>query len=95
MHDLHHDDEQGSVHLENAKLYKKLEQTKFKCALTGMDLAPESFELDHIIPMEDGGKDTIDNLQFVHPLVNRAKGTMPQSQFVAMCHAVVKLHPDP
>jgi len=35
-----------------------------------------------------GGTDDIDNLQLVLPVINRAKGTMTQDQFVAMCHAV-------
>jgi hypothetical protein len=37
-----------------------------------------------------GGTDDIDNLQLVLPVINRAKGTMTQDQFVAMCHAVAR-----
>lgn len=40
--------------------------------------------------MNDGGSDDIENLQAVHPLVNRAKGTMGNVQFIEMCIAVAK-----
>jgi hypothetical protein len=38
--------------------------------------------------MNDGGTDAPDNLQCVHPLANRAKGTMGNQQFIDMCIAV-------
>jgi hypothetical protein len=38
--------------------------------------------------MNDGGTDDPANLQAVHPLVNRAKGTMGNQQFIDMCKAV-------
>jgi hypothetical protein len=60
--------------------------------LTGWILTPKGFEIDHIISMNDGGSDCIDNLQCVHPLVNRAKGTMGNQQFIDMCIAVAERH---
>ena len=34
---------------------------------------PESFEVDHIIPLARGGADTLDNKQAAHRRCNRAK----------------------
>jgi len=34
---------------------------------------PESFVVDHIIPLKAGGKDTLDNKQAAHRACNRAK----------------------
>ena len=70
------------------QLEKKLEDQKFKCALTGIELTPALSSLDHVDPKAMGGEDDERNLQIVLPCVNKAKGTMSQSQFVAMCHAV-------
>lgn len=68
----------------------KLESNGYRCALTGWILTPETFELDHIVSLNDGGKHEVENLQCVHPLVNKAKGTMGNDQFIAMCKAVAE-----
>lgn len=41
-----------------------------------------------MVSMNDGGTDDASNLQCVHPLANRAKGTMGNAQFIEMCKAV-------
>jgi hypothetical protein len=58
--------------------------------LTGIELTPALSSLDHVDPRSLGGDDDIFNLQIVLPCVNKAKGTMSQRQFVAMCHAVAR-----
>lgn len=70
------------------KIYRKLIDSDFTCALTGWKISEESFELDHIVSIQDGGTDLPDNLQCVHPIANKAKGTMGNDQFIAMCMAV-------
>jgi hypothetical protein len=65
-----------------------LRQQEFRCKLTGVELTPRLSSLDHDDPRSLGGDDDITNLQIVLPCVNKAKGTMTTSQFVAMCHAV-------
>jgi 5-methylcytosine-specific restriction endonuclease McrA len=76
------------------QLQQKLEEQNFKCALTGAILTPALSSLDHVDPRSRGGDDGIENLQIVLPVVNKAKGTMTQSQFVAMCHAVSRWNAD-
>jgi len=79
-----------------AQIKQKLIDNQYKCALTGWSLSPSNFSIDHIISMADGGDDSIENLECVHPLANIAKGTMGKQQFVAMCVAVAnhaKLEP--
>jgi hypothetical protein len=71
-------------------LEQKLKDQSFLCALTGEKLQPALSSLDHINPKCIGGDDEIGNVQIVLPCVNRAKGTMTQEQFVAMCHAVAR-----
>lgn len=65
-----------------------LEKQKYKCALTGWDLTPETASIDHIIPLAKGGDHTIDNAQIVDWRVNQAKGTMDNKEFVDMCRAI-------
>ena len=72
---------------------RKLEASDFKCVLSGWPISPGEFELDHIVSINDGGSDETDNLQCVHPLVNKAKGTMSNEQFIELCHRVAQNTP--
>jgi len=60
----------------------------FRCALTGIELTPQTARLDHIVPVSKGGTDVIENLQWLHIDANTAKATMAQDQFIAMCRKV-------
>jgi 5-methylcytosine-specific restriction endonuclease McrA len=61
-----------------------------KCALTGRPLNVDEMELDHKIPLADGGDNEIDNVQWLEASVNRAKGTMSNAAFIEMCKAVAR-----
>lgn len=76
--------------LTRSDLQNKLAEQEFKCALTGLPLTPQTAWLDHIDAKAVGGCDDRENVQIVLAAVNRAKTTMSQSQFVAMCHAVAR-----
>jgi hypothetical protein len=73
------------------QLMKLVIQQDYKCALTGWRLTPETASADHIVPIANGGLNAIENIQIVHFLVNRAKGTMENHEFVEMCCAVSSL----
>jgi len=65
-----------------------VEKQDFRCALSGVELAPETSSLDHKHPVSLGGTDEIDNLQWLDANVNRAKGNMPNEDFILMCKRV-------
>ncbi len=67
-----------------------LEQQAFRCALTGRRLEPETAALDHVIPVSRGGEHCIDNTQVLERTVNRAKGTLTNGEFIALCSEVVR-----
>lgn len=67
-----------------------LNEQSYRCALTGRALTPETAALDHIVPIQRGGKHALENTQVLHNDVNRAKGTMTNEEFVAMCGDVVR-----
>lgn len=71
-------------------LMSLLRKQDFKCALSGVKLTPSIMAADHIIPVSDGGEHVIGNVQLVTEQVNKAKGTMPNGVFVAMCQQVAK-----
>lgn len=73
------------THASRATLRKLIEDQGYKCALTGTPLTPPTASIDHIIPMADGGKNYIENLEVVRCDVNAAKGTMSRDAFVKMC----------
>lgn len=73
------------------KLMEQLERQDYRCALSGVQLTPDrKTQLDHCVPVADGGTHDISNLQWVDENVNRAKGTMAQDEFIQMCRRVAE-----
>ena len=66
-----------------------LRKQNYRCALSGRQLTPDSAALDHILPISRGGEHHIKNAQILHKDVNRAKGTLTNEEFLAMCREVV------
>ena len=61
----------------------------YRCALTGRVLEPANAAMDHMLPVSRGGRHLIENIQLLEKSVNRAKGTMTNEEFLAMCRDVV------
>jgi 5-methylcytosine-specific restriction endonuclease McrA len=66
-----------------------VKRQRFRCAISGRELTPETASLDHIIPLARGGRHAIENVWVVDHQVNSAKGTLPPDEFVALCRDVV------
>ena len=62
----------------------------YQCALSGIDLTPESAELDHIVPLTNGGDHVMQNIQIVDVRINRMKGTMSNDEFIDLCVKVAE-----
>lgn len=77
------------------ELRQMIERQGFKCAGSGIDLEPEHASLDHKKARSRGGGSGLDNLHIIHDVLNRAKGDLDWEDFVAMCHAVARIHDDP
>lgn len=80
--------------VKSSELLAMVEGQNYRCALSGVELSPAMSSLDHKLPVSCGGSNDIDNLQIIHPVVNYAKARMTNEQFIAMCHAVARLHAD-
>lgn len=64
-----------------------------RCYLTGLPCYldnPHSYELEHVKPKSKGGPSTLDNLQFVNPMVNKMKHNFELEEFIEMCRLVAK-----
>jgi hypothetical protein len=72
-----------------ANVLRLLEWQNYRCALTGRLLTPETASLDHIVPVRDGGKHAVENVQVLHKDINRAKSTLAHEQFIQLCREVV------
>lgn len=60
-----------------------------KCAYTGEAIIlGGNASIDHITPTSRGGKNEIQNLQWVSWKVNQSKNDMTHDEFVSMCHRV-------
>lgn len=79
-------EKQGKATAENLMGLIKLQE--YRCQLSGLLLEPSTAALDHKIPISSGGLDSIENLQWVNSDVNKAKGSMSQEAFIAMCKRV-------
>lgn len=71
-------------------LYKKITQQQFRCALSGVELSTENSTLDHMIPMSRGGLHSIENVEWIHAVLNRMKGEMTKEEFVFWCTKVAE-----
>lgn len=76
----------GPVSTDN--VLRVLENQRYRCALTGCSLTPETAALDHIQPIRCGGEHVIENTQVLHKNLNRAKGSLTNEEFIQMCHEV-------
>lgn len=70
------------------QLKNKLIANDYRCALSGLRLSPETVNVDHIIPVSDGGSDSINNLQLLDSRINQMKGTLSQEEFIELCSRV-------
>ena len=64
-----------------ARLWK---EQRGRCALSGDKLGRDA-EIDHKTPRAKGGKDRLDNLQWVTPIANRAKRDLTDAEFLRLC----------
>lgn len=60
------------------------------CELTGrtIDLTKDDYNIDHIIPIDRGGTNELDNMAFCIPEANAAKNNLTNDEFVALCKEV-------
>ena len=60
------------------------------CELTGrkIDLTKDDYNIDHIIPLDKGGTNELDNMAFCIPEANAAKSNLTNDEFVALCKEV-------
>ena len=79
----------GDVCTEN--VMRLLAYQRYRCALSGRELTPETASLDHIVPIRLGGKHTMENVQVLHKDVNRAKNSLTNDEFIAICREIVQL----
>jgi len=78
----------GPVSTDN--VLRLLERQRYRCALTGRRLTPQTAALDHIVPIRRGGEHAIENTQVLHKDVNRAKGALTSEEFLAVCREVIR-----
>lgn len=76
------------------QILDKLKEQNFCCAISGVELTPETAGLDHIVPVSLGGTHSIDNIQIVHRSLNDMKGTLTMDEFVSWCQKVARAFPE-
>lgn len=68
--------------------------TKTKCYLTGrdIDITKDDYNLDHKIPVVQGGEGTLENLGFTIPIANASKFNMTLEEYLNLCEEVLRYH---
>ena len=69
-----------------------LKEQGYKCALSDRELKPTNTTLDHTVPLCRGGHHVKSNTQLLDVEVNRAKGSLTDEEFIALCRDVVETH---
>lgn len=82
---LRHVGEQSASTKELASLWK---EQRGLCAVTGRRLTKANAQLDHIIPLVEGGVGARFNLRWVHRDVNYAKRDLSDAAFLQLCKEV-------
>lgn len=65
----------GRKHISSQVKWQLAKKQGFKCALSGEELE-EVFDVDHIVPLANGGTDTFNNLQLLNLTAHRIKTSM-------------------
>lgn len=74
--------------VRQSDLMRLVEAQQYRCALSGIELTPETAALDHITPITNGGEHSIANLQWLNCEVNRMKGMLSVEVFIDICRRV-------
>ena len=70
----------------SAELYELVQAQEYKCALSGACIKdPNNASLDHKTPISKGGKNNIENLQWLLSEINLMKGSLENDRFVELC----------
>jgi 5-methylcytosine-specific restriction endonuclease McrA len=72
------------------QLWTIAKKQKCKCPISGIKLTRNNISVDHIIPLSKGGKNTLENIQYVERHVNIMKNDKSLEQFLFYCREIVK-----
>jgi 5-methylcytosine-specific restriction endonuclease McrA len=62
------------AHVEHVEPFVVLERDDGLCGICGLDVDPQYFDIDHIIPLARGGEHSYRNVQVAHRRCNQRKG---------------------
>lgn len=80
--------EKKQTEIKQSDLMRLVESQNYRCALSSIELTPETAALDHITPVANGGAHAIENLQWLNSEVNRMKGMLSVDVFIDICRRV-------
>ena len=74
-------------------LWKKLEDQKFKCFYTGIEIIPEeNASLDHVTPKVKGGTNDLSNLVWCDRKINSFKNDNDYQSLMMICQLILSQH---
>ena len=83
---MHKKGDQNNMNTKRKSIKKKERYVIYRryhgtCQICGSKFPYEEMTIDHIIPLEAGGKNVLENYQCTCKICNRMKGSMLQDEF--------------
>jgi len=80
------------VELTSMDVLDCLKRTAFKCFYCGSGLNPKLWQLDHVVPLSQGGKNKPTNITPSCDYCNRMKGIIGMNKFIYQCQKIAENH---
>lgn len=71
--------------LSPRRLMEKFSRQGFRCFFSGLQIDRQDASIDHVHPISKGGKHEEQNIELVHAVINRMKGSLTAGEFIAWC----------
>lgn len=69
--------------------YAMLDRQGYRCALSGRELTPENTDAEHIIPLDQGGSHTLENIYLIVRDAARLKRHLTEKEMVQLCFDIL------
>lgn len=69
--------------------YAMLDRQNYRCALSGRELTPENTDAEHIIPLDQGGTHTLENIYLIVREAARLKRHLTEKEMIRLCFDIL------
>lgn len=67
-----------------------LHEQKFKCFVSGLELNYDNIEIEHLIPLINGGKHELENLCLIDKSLRELKRYKTKEEIIELCKVILQ-----